>query len=1015
MTNILKKQLSIIVTICFFLSIVSSVFALPSDITKHWAANVITKWMSYGIISAETDGKIKPNENITRGEFISYISKTFNYNELPDTKLIDVKKGSKYYSEIMEAYAAGIIVGDSKGNIRPNSTITRQEAAVILVKAFDLVVPTTDKASSYSDSKKISSYFRNAINSMLEGGYLSGKPGNLIAPLDKLTRAEAIKMIDNLTGNLIYKSGTYSVTNKGNVVVNTANVILKDMTIDGNLYLTQGIGNGNATLEDVTVKGKTYVKGGGENSIVLNNTSLCSLLIYKKDGKVRVVAKGDTTVEDTLLSSGAILLEDDIKEKGFTNLDIIGSIAPGQEVALNGDWENIAVDSPGLNILVKDGIIGKLDIGKNAVDTTVDISKEATVNEFIVNSPLYICGKGKVKLATINSNSVRMQYAAERIITSLGITPPEIEMENLADESIVAGDSLIPPTGGGPTGGGLVGGGPTGGSNDGTVGTEKDTTLPTILTAVSTSNTTVEVKFSEDLDPVSATNKANYSIAGLEITSASVNGDTVTLRTISQSAGRIYKVVATNVTDKAGNVVDSSHNSIVFAGRAAGSNVPVVKKIVSINGNTINVTFTVNTMLSDTAINKENYSIDNGLSIISAELPEGGGYSSSPTEGNSQTVILKTSEQTVGQIYHLTVSNIADLTGKVIAPDSYSFYGTALDTTGIGIDSVVAETNTSVKVTLNDEIDETTAVPDNFKIGGLIISSVHVSYYDAKIINLTTSAQIADNEYNLMIKNLKDLSGNGVDTAHATAAFKGIVKEPVKVQLSGAVAINNTTLKLYFNQALDKTSAENESNYTIITPYSSKSNIGSTTGELLSEKAKGQAILDSVNGDTVTITFGPSFKMVSGELYTIKVESVTGKAGTVLDTAQNSLQFAGNGTERKNLSVVSVVALDSDTIKITFNQNINSPTVDESRIELYKNKGDIGLSPADSVGQSSVDNIDGANLILNVLPILSSNTIYYVNILPGSGIMDESLTYDLSYNNSVAESEWTFATGSDTH
>lgn len=82
-----------------------------------------------------------------------------------------------------------------------------------------------------------------------------------------------------------------------NMIVNTPDVILKDITIEGNLYLTEGIGNGDVTLDNVTVKGHLMVKGGGANSVVIRNSSINQVIINKLEGLIRVVLE-NTTVEE---------------------------------------------------------------------------------------------------------------------------------------------------------------------------------------------------------------------------------------------------------------------------------------------------------------------------------------------------------------------------------------------------------------------------------------------------------------------------------------------------------------------------------------------------------------------------------------------------------------------------------------------------------------------------------------------------------------------------------------------
>lgn len=50
---------------------------------------------------------------------------------------------------------------------------------------------------------------------------------------------------------------------KGNVVLSHGDITLRDSIIDGNLYLTEGIGEGVIRLQGVQVTGTTYIRGGG--------------------------------------------------------------------------------------------------------------------------------------------------------------------------------------------------------------------------------------------------------------------------------------------------------------------------------------------------------------------------------------------------------------------------------------------------------------------------------------------------------------------------------------------------------------------------------------------------------------------------------------------------------------------------------------------------------------------------------------------------------------------------------
>jgi hypothetical protein len=85
-----------------------------------------------------------------------------------------------------------------------------------------------------------------------------------------------------------------------------------------------------------------------------------------------------------------------------------------------------------------------------------------------------------------------------------------------------------------------------------------DVTAPTIVgVAGSASYTTVKVSYSEVVDPASAPNPANYTIAGLTIVGAAIDptGTNVVLTTSTQAKGTPYTVRVSNVADLSGNLI----------------------------------------------------------------------------------------------------------------------------------------------------------------------------------------------------------------------------------------------------------------------------------------------------------------------------------------------------------------------------------------------------------------------------------------------------------------------------
>ena len=165
-----------------------------SDIAGHWAQKAILELNEMGIVSGYPDGTFRPDESVTRAEFLILCMNAFAVEQSKEIDgFADVTPEDWYYGGVMKAAAAGIIYGDG-GAFRPNDTITREDAAVILYRLMQ--ADGEDTAENFADRDKISDYARNAVGVMASKGIISGYDGKF-APKDNATRAMAVMMINN--------------------------------------------------------------------------------------------------------------------------------------------------------------------------------------------------------------------------------------------------------------------------------------------------------------------------------------------------------------------------------------------------------------------------------------------------------------------------------------------------------------------------------------------------------------------------------------------------------------------------------------------------------------------------------------------------------------------------------------------------------------------------------------------------------------------------------------------------
>ncbi|SDJ55374.1 glycoside hydrolase family 16 protein [Salimicrobium halophilum] len=96
---------------------------------------------------------------------------------------------------------------------------------------------------------------------------------------------DAIQYVESLADQT-YTTGTYSnQTVEGNALINQPGVTLEDTTIEGDLYITRGIGTEQTILDSVTVHGTVYVEKSVQNAVKLKDSDIGLVSVYTLGGE----------------------------------------------------------------------------------------------------------------------------------------------------------------------------------------------------------------------------------------------------------------------------------------------------------------------------------------------------------------------------------------------------------------------------------------------------------------------------------------------------------------------------------------------------------------------------------------------------------------------------------------------------------------------------------------------------------------------------------------------------------
>ena len=167
-----------------------------SDTGNHWAERVIDKWSEKGVIRGY-DGKFSPDLPIIRGDFAVIISRVISGADESDLENVfsDLNTDTYYSNAVLLLNKKGIMLG-SDGMVRPNDNITREEAFVMLSRAYD-IEGISDKIN-FEDENEVSDWAYAVISSMCKNGTIKGSSDNKIHPKDSVTRAEVVQLLENI-------------------------------------------------------------------------------------------------------------------------------------------------------------------------------------------------------------------------------------------------------------------------------------------------------------------------------------------------------------------------------------------------------------------------------------------------------------------------------------------------------------------------------------------------------------------------------------------------------------------------------------------------------------------------------------------------------------------------------------------------------------------------------------------------------------------------------------------------
>ena len=169
-----------------------------SDVTPDdWFYNDVMAAAGFGYVNGMGNGKYEPYGTSTRAQFAKILAEALGYDETAYTTTAFPDVANDHWAMAAIAFCADqeIILGYETGNFEPNKTITRQEAALMLQRAFDLV---GTESTQYPDDASIAGWAEDGVYAVKHAGLMKGDAdtGNF-RPTSTLNRAEMATILMN--------------------------------------------------------------------------------------------------------------------------------------------------------------------------------------------------------------------------------------------------------------------------------------------------------------------------------------------------------------------------------------------------------------------------------------------------------------------------------------------------------------------------------------------------------------------------------------------------------------------------------------------------------------------------------------------------------------------------------------------------------------------------------------------------------------------------------------------------
>ena len=436
-------------TIACLLALVMVLGLVPAALPQAAAISVndaMQKVVDWGFMRGDINGNLRPNDPITRAEFVTIVNRAFGYHVMGKAPFTDVKDADWYAQDVSIAYTENYITGTTATTFSPKGKLTREQAVVILARNLRLqAYPGED--TSFSDSRDLQEWSRGLVEQAVRHHLVSGYPDGTFRPKRAITRGEAAVLLVNAVGNPVQEKGVHTLDGVyGNVTITASGVTLRDTVVAGNLYITDGVDLGSILLENVRVLGQIVVCGGGvsedgDDSIVLRNVDAQELIIDTQRGQeISLRVEGDGTIQKATVRTNSFLKDNTGDSVGIREIVLDGG--KDAKLSLAGNLKKVINKTPGSTINLVSGTAASITVDEAATGSTLNLEAGTLADEVNLDVGTTVTGKGDIGKLTVNAPGSTVTMLPDQIIIRPGL---DATIDGTVMDSNAAAESSADP------------------------------------------------------------------------------------------------------------------------------------------------------------------------------------------------------------------------------------------------------------------------------------------------------------------------------------------------------------------------------------------------------------------------------------------------------------------------------------------------------------------------------------------------------------------------------------------